>query len=518
MAIGTLLGLICALLVSLAVGQVIYALFLSPYRNVPGPRLCKITRYWAVYHDMWLQRIEKIYEWHRKYGDVVMVAPGEVSFSNAALTREIYGSTGRHPKSKYFDNFLMYGERPIFCTLDVREHRQMLKRTFAFYQPTTLYKPAMLEPLWTNVRRFLDQLKRDIAVNPTVDVLLHCNFYSFDNITNLVYGPKLCARTIGDAQCEERKILEGWKEVEVWNNLSYNFPLVHKMIRTAVSYARKDPTFLSAEERLTDWNMEKIESARRDPDKMVAGSLLHQLSNMKTPDGEPVPVSWIAAEMLDNIHAAQTTVALSLTYTLWNLACHPQWQGRIRAELLALPPKEDGRPSFDDIMAAPTLDACFRESSRLNPLSSGRAERVVPATKAYDGVVLPAGTVVSTSTLTIHQRSDIFSDAHAYRPERWLEADEATLRAMESCYMPFGYGARLCLGKAFAVAEIKLLIAGIVMEFGLWDDPQSATTHKSMEQLGTQNAMPRGRRCDLGFRLLTDWERSCGNCTLSSPC
>ncbi|KFG81169.1 Cytochrome P450 family protein [Metarhizium anisopliae] len=517
MALYALLGFFIVFVLSLAAGKVIYALFLSPYRNVPGPRLCKITRYWAVYHDMWLRRIEKIYEWHREYGDVVMVAPGEVSFSNAALTREIYGSTGRHPKSKYFDNFLMYGERPIFCTLDVREHRQMLKRTFAFYQPTSIYKPASLQPLWTNVRRFLDQLKRDIAVQPTVDVLLYCNFYSFDNITNLVYGPELCARTIGDAECEERAILEGWKEVEVWNNLSYNFPLVHKMIRAVVSYARKDPAFLSAEERLTDWNMDKIESARRNPDKMVAGSLLHQLSNMKTPDGEAFPTSWIAAEMLDNIHAAQTTVALSLTYTLWILARHPEWQDRIRAELLALPVKEDGLPNFDDVMAAPILDACFRESSRLLPLSSGRAERVVPVTKAYNGVVLPAGTVVSTSTLSIHHRPDVFPDAHTYRPDRWLEADEATLRAMESCYMPFGYGARLCLGKAFAVAEIKLLIAGIVTEFRLWDDPQSPTTERSMEQLGTQNAMPRGQRCDVGFRQLSEWERERGNGTQSVP-
>lgn len=293
----------------------------------------------------------------------------------------------------------MYGERPIFCTLDVKPHRQLLKRTFAFYQPTSLYKPAALQPIWNNVTKFLDQLKKDIKVQPTADVLLRCNFYSFDNITGLVYGPQLCARTIEDKTCEERTILEGWKEVEIWNNLYYNFPLVHKIIRTTLSHAKNDPTFLSAEERLTDWNLDKIISARQNPDKMMAGSLLHQLSNAKTPDGEPYPVSWIAAELLDNIHAAQTTVALALTFTLWNLACHPEWQNRLRAELLTLPVKEDGMPSFDAIMASPILDACIRESNRLNPLSSGRAERVVPATKEYNGVILPAG--VSDSSFSI---------------------------------------------------------------------------------------------------------------------
>ncbi|KAG6034701.1 hypothetical protein E4U41_006436 [Claviceps citrina] len=507
MTLYTLFALLPALLLILAVRRVVYALFLSPYKNIPGPRLCKITRYWAVYHDLWLRRIGKIHEWHRTYGDVVLVAPGEVSFSSAALTKEIYGSTGRHPKSRYFDNFIMYGERPVFCTLGVKEHRQLLKRTFAFYQPTSIHQPATLQPMWSNVGKFLEKLKTEMQLRPTIDVLLYCNFYSFDNITSLVYGPELCARTIEDAGCEERTILEGWKEVEVWNNLYYNFPVVHRIIRAVLAYARNDASFLAAEERLTDWNMERIMLARNHPEKMVPGSLLHQLSHAKTADGEPFPLSWIAAEILDNLHAAQTTVALALTYTLWNLACHPEWQERIRADLRALPCNANGLPEFNDIMNAPVLDACIRESSRLNPLSSGRAERVVPATRPYNDVVLPAGTIVSTSTLSIHHRPDVFLDAHTYRPERWLQADEETLRVMESCFMPFGYGARLCLGKAFAQAETKLLIAGIVMDFDFCEDPLSETTDWSMEQLGTQNAMPRGRRCDLSFRPRGGQER-----------
>ncbi|VUC36338.1 unnamed protein product [Clonostachys rosea] len=505
MALSTILGILLAGFLTLSAGQVIYALFLSPYRNIPGPRLCKITRYWTIYQDLWLRRVSKIAEWHEEYGDVVLISPGEISFSSVAQTKEIYGCSGRHPKSSYFDNFLMYGQRPIFCIRNVAEHRQTCKRTFAFYQPSSIYKPATLQPLRTNVRKILDQLKRDTQIQPTADTMFYSNLYSFDNITRLAYGSELCAHTIDDAYCEERGILKGWKEVEVWNNLIYISPLVHRTLRTALGWMKNDPAFLSAEERLTDWNMEKILSSKQNPSKVVAGSLLHQLSNAKTPDGEPLPTSWIAAEMLDNIYAAQTTVALALVFALWDLARNPEWQSRVRAELLALPTDDDGLPNFDGIMAAPTLDACFRESSRLHPLSSGKAERVVPTTKAYNGVVLPAGTLVSTSTLAIHHRPEVFTDPHVYRPDRWLEADEATLQAMESCYMPFGYGARLCLGKAFAVAEIKLLIAGIIVEFSVRRDPSSTTTTEwSMQQLGTQNGMPRGRMCELIFDQLTD--------------
>ncbi|CAG9988548.1 unnamed protein product [Clonostachys byssicola] len=508
MTLLTVLDLVLALSLTFIAGNVIYALFLSPYRNIPGPRLCKITRYWAIYQDLRLRRISKIHEWHCKYGDVVLIAPGEVSFSSPAPTRDIYGCSGRHPKSSYFDNLTFYGQRPIFCVLGVGEHRQMCKRTFAFYQPSSIYKPAVLQPLRTNVSKIVDRLKRDMEARLTVDAMFYCNLYSLDNITRLAYGPELCAHSIDDENCEERAILAGWKEVEVWNNLAYIVPTVHKITRAVLSYTRGDPTFLSAEERLTDWNMDKIMVSQRNPGKIVPGSLLHQLSYAKTPEGEPYPVPWIAAEMLDNIHAAQTTVALALTFLLWDLACSPEWQDRVRTELLSLPINEDdGLPTFDSIMACPILDACFRESGRLHPLSSGRAERVVPTTKAYSGIILPAGTLVSTSTLAIHYRPDVFPDPHMFKPDRWLEADGATLQAMEACYMPFGYGARLCLGKAFAVAEIKQLVAGVLLAFSVRRDPQSETTTDwTMEQLGSQNAMPRGRRCDLGFHRLAERE------------
>ena len=73
---------------------------------------------------------------------------------------------------------------------------------------------------------------------------------------------------------------------------------------------------------------------------------------------------------------------------------------------------------------------------------------------------------------------------------------------MQSCYIPFGYGARLCLGKPFAQASIKHFVAGILMQFEVCIDPRSGTTSRTMVQLGTQNALPRGRRCELLLKRL----------------
>ena len=57
---------------------------------------------------------------------------------------------------------------------------------------------------------------------------------------------------------------------------------------------------------------------------------------------------------------------------------------------------------------------------------------------------------------------------------------------MQSCYIPFGYGARLCLGKPFAQAGIKQFVADILMQFEVCMDPRSGTTSQTMAPLGTQ--------------------------------
>lgn len=72
---------------------------------------------------------------------------------------------------------------------------------------------------------------------------------------------------------------------------------------------------------------------------------------------------------------------------------------------------------------------------------------------------------------------------------------------MEARLIPFGYGARLCLGKALATMEIKLLLAGIYSHYetGL----SASTTDESMKQTSTHDAVPRGLSCEIQFRRLS---------------
>lgn len=243
-----------------------------------------------------------------------------------------------------------------------------------------------------------------------------------------------------------------------------------------------------------------------DPRLFSSHSLLrYLLENHEIRDTkQPLDHRYIAAEVLDNINAAEATVAVTATYLMWRLTEAPQWQRKIRKELALLPLQADGSVSFSDVdNRVPSLEAYLREVYRLHPASSGRAERLVPrGGHAFSGLHLPEGTIVITSVVALHRDSNVFPDPNSFAPKRWLEVDGTTLRSCEPQFIPFGHGGRICLGKALATMEIKLLMANVYTKYET--ALTASTTAESMKQCSTHDAVPKALECVLRFEKVVD--------------
>jgi cytochrome P450 len=75
---------------------------------------------------------------------------------------------------------------------------------------------------------------------------------------------------------------------------------------------------------------------------------------------------------------------------------------------------------------------------------------------------LPAGTGVSVGIGVVHFREDLYPEPMSFRPERFLERQFTPFE-----FVPFGGGARRCLGASLASYEMKLVIAGLLRRFRL---------------------------------------------------
>ena len=127
---------------------------------------------------------------------------------------------------------------------------------------------------------------------------------------------------------------------------------------------------------------------------------------------------------------------------MYYLALNPAVQSKLQEELdEALGRESDPIASSEIVKRLPYLGAVINEALRLYSLSSMGLPRIVPEGGVQvSGKFFPEGTVLSVPSYTIHRDPEIWgNDVEAFRPERWLEQDQA---GIQKTFNPFSYGPR----------------------------------------------------------------------------
>lgn len=198
--------------------------------------------------------------------------------------------------------------------------------------------------------------------------------------------------------------------------------------------------------------------------------LSHLLRTDKKSGAQQMDEEQIAAQMRTIISAGYETVSATITWILYELAMHPDQQRAIREEVSVA-----GDPSFDELSGGfPLLDAFFMETLRMHPpvLENHHqaAETIsVPLSERLPGtadlhLIVPKGTVLFMPVNVIQQDQAVWGpDADVFRPERWLHRTGRGSRDL----FAFSLGPRGCLGRSFAVAEVKALVITLLRQFSL---------------------------------------------------
>jgi cytochrome P450 len=117
--------------------------------------------------------------------------------------------------------------------------------------------------------------------------------------------------------------------------------------------------------------------------------------------------------------------------------------------------------AFDDHLLDGYLDAVVKEILRVRPVIFDVA-RVLKAPIEIRGWTLPAGVTVMPSTGLVHLDADRYEDPLQFKPERFLERQSSSYS-----WIPFGGGIRRCLGAAFAMFEMKVILRTVFSQIEL---------------------------------------------------
>jgi cytochrome P450 len=182
-------------------------------------------------------------------------------------------------------------------------------------------------------------------------------------------------------------------------------------------------------------------------------NLFAALCRARDEDGNQFTDDDAVNHMVFLMSAATDTSAAAATAALHQLALHPEWQDRVRAESAEI---GDGRLDLDALDRMQSLGMVINESMRLfAPVPTIFRKALVDT--SIQGYFVPAGTMVVIAPLLNHYWPGLWRDPHAFDPERFSDARRED-RSHRLAFVPFGAGAHKCIGMRFATMVVKVLI------------------------------------------------------------
>ncbi|MEM7777405.1 MAG: cytochrome P450 [Pseudomonadota bacterium] len=222
---------------------------------------------------------------------------------------------------------------------------------------------------------------------------------------------------------------------------------------------------------------------RKSSPEAVADDLLERLLATRNPDtGAPMSDDQLIDNLLTLLEAGHETTARALTFTLYLLARAPDWQDKVRAEILNV--CGDGNITASHMNELTVTKQVLEESMRLYPPAPVVARRAIRPITIGDVTFSPRDQII-IPIFAIHRHRQLWDDPDKFDPDRF--APDAIQDRPRTQYLPFGAGPRICLGQSFALIEAIVLLATFVRKARFeWDG------HYAPEPVSRVTLRPRG--------------------------
>uniref|UniRef100_A0A8C6A7W3 Cytochrome P450 family 4 subfamily F member 8 n=1 Tax=Marmota marmota marmota TaxID=9994 RepID=A0A8C6A7W3_MARMA len=189
----------------------------------------------------------------------------------------------------------------------------------------------------------------------------------------------------------------------------------------------------------------------------------------KDENGKKLSDEDIRAEADTFMFGGHDTTASGLSWALYNLARHPEYQERCRKEVQDLLSNRDPKEiEWDDLAQLPFLTMCIKESLRLHPPVTIISRCCTRDVALPDGRVIPKGNVCAISIFGIHHNPSVWPDPEVYDPSRF--DPESPQKRSPLAFIPFSAGPRNCIGQTFAMSEMKVVLALTLLRFRVLPD------------------------------------------------
>ncbi|XP_037309182.1 steroid 21-hydroxylase [Pungitius pungitius] len=242
-----------------------------------------------------------------------------------------------------------------------------------------------------------------------------------------------------------------------WISALDSFPLLRKLPNPVFARLLKE---VAKRDEIIREHLNNYKSQSNKTEDAITGSLLEGLERNNSTDHR-VHLTDIHVHMatVDLLIGGTETTAAWLNWTVAFLLHRPEVQAKVYDELCTV--LEGRYPKYSDRRRLPVLCSLINEVLRLRPVAPLAVPHRAVRDSSIAGYFIPKNTVIIANLFGAHHDPAVWSDPYSFKPERFLEGGESSTRAL----IPFGGGARLCLGESVAKMELFLFTAYLLRDF-----------------------------------------------------
>lgn len=205
----------------------------------------------------------------------------------------------------------------------------------------------------------------------------------------------------------------------------------------------------------------KLETAAPDGD--VKALPLPTPDAKPKPEPKPLSVADVKAELLVVMLGGVDTTACAMGWIMAQIFYHPPVLEKVLAEINQV--FGSGEMTPEKIEKLYYLQAVIYEACRISPaLRNGATRLLIQPLTLREGtdkeITLPVGTIVTGCMHLVHMNSDYYPEPFEFKPERFFKVNPDPFK-----FIFFGGGIRKCLGTAFALYEMKTIIAALLHNY-----------------------------------------------------
>ncbi|MEN3380992.1 MAG: hypothetical protein V7608_1036 [Hyphomicrobiales bacterium] len=331
------------------------------------------------------------------------------------------------------------------------ESWRLQRRTVApLFQPQSVER--YLAPMAASIDALLDRWARHAETGAVIDVAREMTSLTYDVISRTVFSHEI--ETPPDVMGEAiTTYFDALGRIDLWDVL----PLPRWLPRPAFIRAKPAQKIFREEvRRLLARRRARIEKGEALPDDLVT-----RLMNARDPEtGAPLSDVVIHDNLVTFIGAGHETTANALTWTLFLLGEFSGADARMAAELKRVP--ADRTPGEGELAGMAVTRMILEESMRLYPPVPFMSREAIGPDLLGDAQVV-RGTRIIIAPWVLHRHRKLWTDPDLFVPERFSPQRRAAIARF--AYLPFGAGARICVGMTFAMQEAMLALAMIVRRF-----------------------------------------------------